>query len=448
KNIRFSINDKELIFNLRVQPALDIENGEDLYLMFFEHGSIKSEGITYNSSSGENLRNVDEIRTEQLEHELKSTRSQLNTTIEECETINEELKSTNEEYLSANEELKSTNEELQTSKEELQSINEELVTVNNELEAKIDELSNTNDDLRNLIQSTEIGTLFLDKDLKIRKFTESINKIFSIIETDEGRPLRDISSNLKNINIIEEAKKVLDNFIPIEKDVQIENELWYRLRINPYRTESKFIDGVVLTFMDITERKKIEQSLRKSETKFRDAFNQLKFYEDLFTHDMRNILQVISSSMELSIDKYENQTEEESKIILDSLHRTQNQVNRGHKLIDNVQKLSIIENSLENVYTRDLTSVIESAKKYIEDAFKNENVTFKISAYKQGIPVRASNLLEDVLKKGFFMKGLKNLLKEVWELDLQSLRKLLKCLTVIYGLKIDIKTIKFKELDL
>ncbi len=192
---------------------------------------------------------------ESLELELQSTRETLQTTIEELETSNEELKSTNEELQSVNEELQSSNEELKTSREELQSTNEELATVNTELQRKVDELQQANNDINNLLAGTDIGTIFLDTDLRIKRFTPSVMSIFNLIEGDVGRPISDITSNIAFEGLQKEAGAVLDTLIPKELEVRSTDGRWFMMRIIPYRTVENVIEGVVTTFVDITEQK-------------------------------------------------------------------------------------------------------------------------------------------------------------------------------------------------
>ena len=199
---------------------------------------------------------------EELEQELLHTRETLQATIEESQASNEELKSTNEELQSTNEELQSTNEELETSKEELQSTNEELVTLNSELQAKIEQLAVMQNDMKNILDNMDIGTIFLDERFMIKRFTSKAVKLFRLLASDVGRPLGDIKSNLVVDELLADAGAVLDSLIPREKLVQATNNEWYILRILPYRTLDNVIDGVVLTFNDITERKKMEMELQ------------------------------------------------------------------------------------------------------------------------------------------------------------------------------------------
>lgn len=197
--------------------------------------------------------------------ELRYTKQRLQRTIEELQTSNEELKSANEELQSANEELQSTNEELETSKEELQSLNEELVTVNAEFQGKIDELADLNDDLHNLLNSTEVATIFLDNDLNIKRFTPAAKRVIHLIETDVGRPLTDIASKLIDDQLMEKAREVLQTLVFQEREVQSTDGEWYVLRILPYRTARNTIDGLVVTFLKVTAAKKAELAAREGQ---------------------------------------------------------------------------------------------------------------------------------------------------------------------------------------
>ena len=190
-----------------------------------------------------------------LMQELEFTKQRLQRTIEELQTSNEEEKSTNEELQSTNEELQSTNEEMETAKEELQSLNEELVTVNSELQCKLDALADANDDLQNLFNSTEVATIFLDNDLRIKRFTVEAKRLSNLIASDAGRPLSDIVSKLASDRLLEDAQDVLQTLVAKEREVQVADGSWFAMRILPYRTAKNTIDGLVLTFQDITKIK-------------------------------------------------------------------------------------------------------------------------------------------------------------------------------------------------
>jgi two-component system CheB/CheR fusion protein len=199
-----------------------------------------------------------------LELELKSTKENLQTTIEEMETSNEELQSTNEEFQSANEELQSANEELESSREEMQSVNEELMTLNAEHQAKIEENLEVVNDMNNMLMSTKIATVFLDKNLYIRGFTPAATKLINLLRTDIGRPIKDFSFNIVYEKLIDDVSEVLTTLAFREIEAPDKKGKWYFIRILPYRTTENVIDGVVVTFIDITERKQAQQIERDS----------------------------------------------------------------------------------------------------------------------------------------------------------------------------------------
>lgn len=203
-------------------------------------------------------------RQQECENELNRVNEELQDTREEMQTSQEELKSTNEEMQSTNEELQSTNEELTTSKEEMQSLNEELQTVNVELQSKISDFEQANNDMINLLNSTDIATLFLDKDLNIRRFTEQLTKIIKLRTSDIGRPFTDIANNLKYPKITSHAKEVLRTLVIKETAITTNSDNWFNIRIMPYRTFEDKIDGLVITFIDITVAKKLEIELNET----------------------------------------------------------------------------------------------------------------------------------------------------------------------------------------
>lgn len=199
----------------------------------------------------------------ELEQELELLRNELQSIRDEMQTSQEELKSANEELQSTNEELQSTNEELTTSKEEMQSLNEELQTVNAELQNKLDELSRANNDMKNLLNSTDIATVFLDGMLNIRRFTTQATKLIKLIPGDVGRPVTDIASALLYPGLSDDVQEVLRTLVFVERQVQSREDKWFSIRIMPYRTIDNVIDGVVITFTDITAFKNLELELRR-----------------------------------------------------------------------------------------------------------------------------------------------------------------------------------------
>jgi PAS domain-containing protein len=197
-----------------------------------------------------------------LTRELQQAREALQVTHEEMQTTVEELKSSNEELQSTNEELQSTNEELTTSKEELQSVNEELQTVNAELMSKVDDLNWVRNDMTNLLNSTEIATIFLDGDMKLRRFTTHATKLFRLIAGDVGRPLAHVMGDLDYPGLVSDADEVMRTLLFKETVAGTHDGRWYRVRVMPYRTQANMIDGVVVTFTDVTAIKLLEAKLR------------------------------------------------------------------------------------------------------------------------------------------------------------------------------------------
>ncbi|OAH97469.1 chemotaxis protein CheB [Methylomonas methanica] len=219
------------------------------------------------AGAGSAIRKSPSATQKALQSELQQAREDLQSLREEMQTSQEELKSANEELQSTNEELQSTNEELTTSKEEMQSLNEELQTVNAELQVKVDDLSRASNDMNNLLNSMEIATIFLDNTLNIRRFTSHISHLFKVIAADVGRPLSDIVTDLDYPALQQDAQEVLRSLVFVEKQITARDSRWFKVRIMPYRTQDNLIDGVVITFIDISETKKLEAELRNSDEK-------------------------------------------------------------------------------------------------------------------------------------------------------------------------------------
>ena len=225
-------------------------------------------------------------RVAELEEELRRTRENHQTTIEELESSNEELKSTNEELQSSNEELQSTNEELESSKEELQSLNEELQTLNAELQSKVDDLSAAQDDITNLLSSTEIATVFVDEKLRIKRFSREATRIINLIESDVGRPLEHQVTNLEYDGLIADLQQVLDQLIPVEREVQTTDGTWYMMRVMPYRSMNNRIQGCVVTFRDVDAQKKAYERLQKVNVELENAWALVRSIFDMSRQPM------------------------------------------------------------------------------------------------------------------------------------------------------------------
>lgn len=255
--LRVGVNGGAQSFNLIVKPFRKPSALEGCMAVIFEDiGKIQP--VDEKEKKPPKTPGDKDKRIAELEKQLKSTKEYLQTTIEELESSNEEMKSTNEEMQASNEELQSANEELETSKEEAQSVNEELATVNSEYEGKINELTKANDDMVNLMASTDIGTLFLDLNLHVRRYTPAVTKFINLIPGDINRPLAHIVSNLDYETLNKDAETVLDTLVPREKEIQSKEGQWLSIRIRPFRTTENVIDGVVITFVDNTERKRSE----------------------------------------------------------------------------------------------------------------------------------------------------------------------------------------------
>ena len=244
--------------------AEPIEDDSNLIVLAFQDNGPRAPKSTLERSGKESTDNV-----QALEQELRTTRTQLQSTIDELEVASEEMKSSNEEYQSVNEELQSANEELETSKEEMQSVNEELQTINAEMLSKNTQLTHLNSDIKNLLESTDIATLFLDDKLRIKSFTGGISDIFSVRTADVGRPITEIASLLDYSDLQRDVRTVLRKLNVIERRVALKDAaMSFEMRIRPYRAVDNVIDGVVCTFTDITAREAADAILRESERQF------------------------------------------------------------------------------------------------------------------------------------------------------------------------------------
>ncbi len=259
-NLHVKTNGDIAIIDLLITPIQESNLTHNMYMVVFNEVAVET-GDPHTADKTNPPHDQDQ-RNAELELELRSQQEYMQTIIEELETANEELMSTNEELQSANEELQSTNEELETSKEELQSVNEELTTVNNELQEKITELSQANNDINNLLAGTGVGTVFVDNDLIIQRFTPTATEVINLIKTDTGRPLNHIASKLNYNGLVDDVQSVLNTLVPRKMEVQTMDGRWYLIGILPYRTLENVIDGAVLTFNEITEVKQLQDLSR------------------------------------------------------------------------------------------------------------------------------------------------------------------------------------------
>ena len=259
--IMLNLDAREQRVYISVSPRIVPGDRRLALVVFIEDATVSlgSEDQTQETEIGSERRAY-----QQLEGEVKHLRERLQATIEEYETSNEELKAANEELQSINEEYRSTTEELETSKEELQSVNEELETVNNELKSKLEEISRAHSDLQNLLSATETAILFLDRDLRIQRHTVGVEQIFNILRTDRGRPIEHLTHQLDYPTLTEDAHNVLRTLSPLERSVtRSDGQAWYLARLRPYRTLDDRIDGVVISFVDVTAIKSAEADLQQ-----------------------------------------------------------------------------------------------------------------------------------------------------------------------------------------
>ena len=263
-NLRVKTNGDYTRVHLTIRPIPGDDEAKPLYLVVLEEAPPQPATPAPLSTTA-HLPPDAAAQIAALQHELQAKDEYLSSTHEELQSSTEELKSINEEMQSINEELQSTNEELETSKEELQSVNEELATVNTELQAKVTDLSRTNNDMNNLLAGTGIGTVFVDFQLRIMRFTPAASTLINLISSDVGRPVAHIVPNLINyLNLVTDIQAVLDTLIPKEIDVQTTAGNWFTMRIIPYRTLENVIEGAVISFVDITRSKEIQKELREA----------------------------------------------------------------------------------------------------------------------------------------------------------------------------------------
>jgi two-component system CheB/CheR fusion protein len=272
RNVVVVTNGGKQMVNVTVQPLSEPNGLHGSVIFVFHDVAELPQRKKTGKLRGHKAREAELER--ELELEFEQSRQELLTMREQMQSWEEELKSANEELQSANEEMQSTNEELTTSKEELQSMNEELHTVNQELKNRLDELSRTENDMKNLLDSTKIATLFLDDNLCVRRFTDAICKLTNLIPGDVGRPIIDIASTLLYPELADDAREVLGTYGTVEREISTTEGSWFAARILPYWTMQNIVDGVVITFMDITSSKKLEGELRTAGALLQERLDQ------------------------------------------------------------------------------------------------------------------------------------------------------------------------------
>jgi two-component system CheB/CheR fusion protein len=274
------------LFDISVQPV--VSDGEDLLLVCFVDAISHERPVAESATPGDNSYNTD------IEQELAATKTELRSAIRNLELSNEEQRTVNEEALSVNEEFQSTNEELLTSKEELQSLNEELTALNGQLQETLERQRTTSSDLQNVLYSTDVATLFLDSDLNIRFFTPATRSIFNILPSDIGRPLADLHSLANDHELPSDAVSVLKTSTPIDREIESQNEIWFCRIMVPYRAHDDSVEGLVLTFTDITDRKRAAKALVDARLEAELATAAKSRFLAMASHDLRQPLQSLA----------------------------------------------------------------------------------------------------------------------------------------------------------
>jgi two-component system, chemotaxis family, CheB/CheR fusion protein len=284
----------------RVAISIRLQHGEDersvdalkQALVFFLEDETTELAPEKDASEAYHQDERNQALISQLEADVNYLREQLQAVTEEYESSNEEMKASNEELQSINEEYRSTAEELETSKEELQSVNEELQTVNNELKIKLDEISRAHSDLENLMSATEIALLFLDRELRIQRYTSGMGEVFNLLPTDKGRPISHLTSKLAYGQIVADAKQVLRELVPLEREISTVEGQWFLVRLRPYHTTDDHIDGVVIGVVDITAIKKAERTQQ----------NYASFYTLFHSNPIPTILTRLEDSVVMNVN--------------------------------------------------------------------------------------------------------------------------------------------------
>lgn len=278
--LRVKTNGDFTTVNLTVEPVTADQTEQKLYLVVLEDASATEDASPESQTKIDTGNDINSIACESrialLTQELQTKEEYLHSANEELETSNEELKSANEEMQSLNEELQSTNEELETSREELQSVNEELITVNAELYAKVMDLSRANNDMNNLLAGTGVGTIFVNQQLYIQRFTPAAAEVINLIQSDVGRPLGHVLSNLAGYNrLVEDVQDVLNTLVCKNIEVTTKFGAWFLMCIRPYRTLENDIEGAVITFTDISEQVKTRDSLQRLAVLMKDGYDAI-----------------------------------------------------------------------------------------------------------------------------------------------------------------------------
>lgn len=275
---------------IRVRVTATPLDGDDLLLLSFRQ-QAPADVPHADVAAKQRIAVADDRGSNALREELRQSHLELAHTVADLEKSNEGLIASNEEVLSINEELQSTNEELETSKEELQSLNEELATVNTQLQSKVEELERTSNNLANLLKSSDIATLFLSRDMKVKWFTPAVGRLFNLIDSDVGRPITDLAQKLVDGDITQDCREVLKTLVPLRTECRDTDGRWYLRRTTPYRTSDDSIEGVVVTFVDISHTKEAEQEAQRAAMAAHEATAAKDEFLARLSHELRTPLQ-------------------------------------------------------------------------------------------------------------------------------------------------------------
>ncbi|MFL5381552.1 MAG: chemotaxis protein CheB [Longimicrobiaceae bacterium] len=375
--------DGALPLNLQVRPPMDDgEAGKFALVIFDEHARAGGDGLQAPASP--------DPAVARLEEELSRTREQLESTSAARDRTVEELQAANEELRSINEEQKAAAEELETSREEIQSINEELTTINQEHQSTIEEQRRTNADLQNLIESTEIGTIFLDRELRIRRFTPAVEALFNFVAGDRGRPLAHITHRLDYPGLVDDVRRVLASLERVEREVASDAGDWFAVRINPYRAPDGGVDGAVLAFFDVTAQKRVEEELREAKGVAESASLAKGSFLATLSHEFRTPLNGIlgyADILHLDGPLTEAQARKVERIKAGGWHLA--------GMIDEILAFSLRDEGRLTVHSEriDAREIARQAQVLVEPAAAAKGVTFVLD-----LPDEAVALVTDAVK--------------------------------------------------
>jgi two-component system, chemotaxis family, CheB/CheR fusion protein len=393
---------------LDVRPGLDPRHPGVLLVVFDEHTWTVGESAPAEGAEAWS----EPSAVTALERELELTRERLRNVIESSESDNEEIRASNEELQSMNEELRSAMEELETSKEELQSVNEELITVNEENRHKVEELAQMGSDLQTLMSATEIATIFLDRELRILRFTPRVATLFHVRHSDRGRPMRDLTHRFGSHDLVGDAGRVLDRLVPVEHELVTDAGECFLTRVHPYRATEDRIAGIVITFVDITQHKEAERRVREVNARLeelvaqrtnqlRHANDELEAFNHSVSHDLRAPLRGIRRFTRAVIETNGDRLDEEGRDLLQHVIAS---ANRMGDLIDGLLELSSVGRAELRAETVDLSAMAEDLAQdlHARDPERRIDIVVQPNLVAHGdrrlLQIALANLLENAWK--------------------------------------------------